>query len=458
MTPAHLMVPETVGARARPFKRLGVAFGPRFFVLLATGLMWLGPALFEPRFVYAMVGWDVLVVWAWLLDVRRLPAPAALALRRSWRAPSALSVQSHVRLTLVNESAATLRTAILDAVPHQLCPEPPSVRLNVAPHGEAEADYPIVPTARGEIAIGDAYIRYQSPLRIAERWAQVGIAQTIVTYPNLDEAKRASVHVVRSQQIEMERRSRRRRGAGRSFESLREHQRGDEFRDICWTASARRGKLVTQVHEIERSQPIWIVIDAGRLMRARVAAVTKLDHAVNAALSLTQVALGSGDRVGLLAYGRRISHRLPAARGSAHLRRIMEHLAIVRAEESEADHLLAAGRLLTDQKRRSLIVWITDVPDTAMTPEVVAAASQLMGRHLVLFVVIGQPDLQRVAMRRAATADEMYETAAAQEVVHRRDVLLARLRSQGALALEAGAKLSPALVNAYLDVKQRNRL
>jgi len=76
----------------------------------------------------------------------------------------------------------------------------------------------------------------------------------------------------------------------------------------------------------------------------------------------------------------------------------------------------------------------------------------------VLFVVIGQPDLQRVAMRKAATADEMYETAAAQEVVHRRDVLLARLRSQGALALEASAKLSPALVNAYLDVKQRSRL
>jgi uncharacterized protein (DUF58 family) len=452
------MVPETVAARARPFKRLGGAFGPRFFVLLGAGLMWVGPALFEPRFVYALLGWDVLVVSVWLLDIWRLPAPAALTLQRSWLGPSALSVPSRVRLTLVNDSAATIRTMILDAVPHQLCPEPPSVPLNAGPHGEAEAEYSTVPTARGEVTIGDAYIRYQGPLRIAERWARAGIAQTIVTYPNLDEAKRESVFVVRSQQIDMERRSRRRRGAGRSFESLREHQSGDEFRDICWTASARRGKLVTQVHEVERSQPIWIVIDAGRLMRARVAEVTKLDHAVNAALTLSQVALGSGDRVGLLAYGRRVGHCLPAARGSAHLRRILEHLAIVRAEESEADHLLAAGRLLTDQKRRSLIVWITDVPDTAMTPEVVAAASQLTGRHLVLFVVIGHPDLHRVSMRKAATPDEMYETAAAQEVVHRRDVLLARLRAQGAVALEARGTLSPALVNAYLDVKQRNRL
>jgi len=452
------MVPESVEASARPHGRLGVACGPTFFVLLAVGLMWLGPAFFDSRVAYAMVGWDALVVLAWAVDAWRLPRPAHLTVRRTWLAPSALSVRSQVRLTLVNDSTVTIRAAVLDAVPHQLRVEPPSVRLDAGPNGEAEAEYAIAPTARGETPIGDVYIRYRSPLRIAERWARAGIAQTIVTYPNLDEAKRESVYLVRSQQIELERRSHRRRGAGRSFESLREHRDGDEFRDICWTASARRGKLVTRLYEIERSQPIWIVIDAGRLMRARVADVTKLDHAVNAALTLSQVALGSGDRVGLLAYGRRVGHCLPAVRGSAHLRRIIDHLAIVRAEESEADHLQAAARLLTDQKRRSLIVWITDVPDTAMTPEVVSAASSLMSRHLVLFVVIGQPDLHQIAMRKADTADEMYETAAAQEVVHRRDVLLARLRAQGALALEATAKLSPALVNAYLDVKQRNRL
>ena len=81
----------------------------------------------------------------------------------------------------------------------------------------------------------------------------------------------------------------------------------------------------------------------------------------------------------------------------------------------------AGGRpAVADQKRRSLVVWITDVADTAMTPEVVRAASQLMTRHLVLFVVIGQPDL-RASPRAARRRDEMYETAAAQEVLHRRD-------------------------------------
>jgi len=453
-----LLVPDSVEGQALRFKRIGVAFGPRFFVLLAIGLTWIGPAFFEPRFLYGLAVWDGLVFVAWAIDLWRLPAPGQIRMRRTWLAPAALSVESRVRLTLENRSGVTVRANVVDNVPHQLLVEPPTVTLLAGPHGEADADYPIRPRERGEARLGDLYLRLQSPMRLAEQWARVPLAQTVITYPNLDEARRESVFLVRSRQIDIERRSKRLRGVGRSFESLREYRDGDEIRDICWTASARRGKLVTRLFEIEKSQTIWIVIDTGRLMRTHVSGVTKLDRAVNAALSLAQVALLSGDRVGILAYGRRIGHRLPAARGGRHLRQIIEHLATVEADEWEADHLQAAGRLWSDQKRRSLVVWMTDMADTAMTPEVVQAASQLMSRHLVLFVVIGQPDLARVALERPEQVAGMYRSAAAQEVVHRRDVLLARLRGRGALALEASAGLSPAVVNAYLEVKQRNRL
>ena len=251
----------------------------------------------------------------------------------------------------------------------------------------------------------------------------------------------------------MEKRSARVRGAGRAFESLRDYRPGDELRDICWTASARRAKLVTRLYEIERSQTVWIVIDAGRLMRARVDGLSKLDHAVNAALALAQVALGSGDRVGVLAYGRRITLRLPASQGSTHLRHIVERLARLEEDDWEGDHLLAAGRLLADQKRRSLIVWITDLSETAMTPEVVRAATQLMTRHVVLFVVIGEPDLRRVAERRPGGVHEMYESAAAQEVVHRRERLLA----QSARRRRAGVRddVEPARRRARERVSRR---
>jgi uncharacterized protein (DUF58 family) len=329
----------------------------------------------------------------------------------------------------------------------------------VGAKAEAIATYRVCPTKRGDAKLGACYLRYQSVLRIAERWVSAPLQQTVRIYPNLEEARRYSMYLLRSRQIALEKRHTRVRGIGREFESLREYQLGDEYRDICWTAAARRAKLVTRVYQMERSQTVWIVIDSGRLMRARVGGLSKLDQAVNSALSLAQVALYSGDRVGLIAYGRAIRQQLPAAKGSAHLRQFIEQLAVVREEGSEADHLQMAGRLLTDQKRRSLIVWLTDLAETAMTPEVIEAASIMMPRHLVLFVVIGQPDLGELAARTPQTESEMYRVAAAQEMVHRRELLLAQLRERGALALEVtSGAVSPVLVNAYLQIKERNQL
>jgi uncharacterized protein (DUF58 family) len=456
--------------------RLGVAFGPRFFVLLGAGLLWLAPALADVRFLYAMLAWDLLVLTSWLIDAVRLPNPRLLSVRRTWLAPAALSLPSAVRLTFINGSGTPVHARLVDAVPEGMRPDPPVVTLfaarlrgSAAMAGqasdgsydvvsEAEGEYELRPRRRGRMQLGRVFLQYQSPWRIAERWAVAALAQEVVIYPNLEEARRESIYLARSRQAELRRRARAIRGAGRVFESLREYQEGDEFRDICWTASARRAKLVTRTYEIERSQPIWVVVDAGRLMRTRVADVTKMDQAVNAALTLAQVALGSGDRVGLITYARTVVHYLPAARGSEHLRQILDRLADVRAETSEADHWQAAARLLGHETRRSLVVWLTDVPDSAMTPEVVQAAASLTSRHLVLFVMLGQADLHQIAARRPESAGQLYESAAAQEVVHRREILLARLRAGGALTLDVSRRLSPRLVNAYLEVKQRGRL
>lgn len=453
------LVPAESEASAHSYRRFGVAFGDRFFRLLSLGLVWLVPTFVDFRFVYAMLAWDVLVILVWLADLLRLPRPAQLAVKRTWHSPVALSIPSNLDLTLINHSAITVRATLVDTVPLQLRNEPPTLTVTAGSQSEATSTYQICPTQRGDANLGDCYVRYQSVMHIAERWARVSVGQTVRVYPSLDDAKRHSIYLLRSRQIAIEKRRSRLRGIGREFESLREYQLGDEYRDICWTAAARRGKLVTRVYQIERSQTVWIVIDSGRLMRARVGDFSKLDHAVNSALSLAQVALYSGDRVGLLAYGRSIRQQLPAAKGSAHLRQIIEQLALVSEEGSEADHLHMAGRLLTDQKPRSLIVWLTDLAETAMTPEVIEAASMMMPRHLVLFVVIGQPDLAELATKRPQSETEMYQVAAAQEMVHRRELLLARMRERGALALEVtSGAISPVLVNSYLQIKERNQL
>jgi uncharacterized protein (DUF58 family) len=456
---AERLTPSAVEAEARPYKWMGAAFGRRFFLLLAIGLVWAIPAFADPRLGLAMLAWDGVVLLAWAADLVLLGRARPLVVRRSFRHPLALSVRADVDLALVNGSRSTTRATLLDAVPATVRATPPSLDLTARHSQSAEGSYDVRPTRRGDITLGDVYLRGRGPLGLAERWLRAPLAQTVRVYPNLEDAKRDSMYLLRSRETAIEKRRAHIRGGGREFESLREYRQGDEFRDICWTASGRRGRFVTRTYRAERSQTIWLVIDTGRLMRARVGDVSKLDFAVNAALSLAQVALCSGDRVGLLAYGRAVTERVSASRGGAHLRTLIEHLADVREESGEADHLQAAGRLLADQKRRCLVVWLTDLAETAMTPEVVEAATQMAPRHLVLFVVVGQPDLARLAQQEPAGEAEMFESAAAHEVLHRRELLLARLRERGILALETDcAVLSTTVVNSYLSVKERNQL
>lgn len=459
MNLAATLTPPRIEAAGVRKGRIGIAFGSRFFVLLVCGLVWLGPGFLDRRFLWGILAWDALLLLGGLFDLMRLPRPEQLIAIRQWNEPAALSVDSRVELTLENRGRVGIYAEVMDDVPQQLREDIPLVRLAVKPGERVSGCYNIVPARRGNAQPEQAYIRYESPWRLAQRWSRVPLAQTIRVYPNLDEAKSHAMYMVRSRQIEMQKRYTRVRGAGRDFESLREYRDGDELRNVCWTASARRGKLVTKTFQVERSQTIWLVLDCGRLMRTRVGSISKLDSAVNTALTLAEVALGGGDRVGLLAYGRAIQQRILPGRGGAHLRLIMEQLTDIREESAEADHLRAVSALMSLQKRRSLVIWLTDLAETSMTPEVVDAAMLLVPLHLVLFAVVGQKDLSRTALLYPKDANAMYQAAAAQEVMHRRELLLARMHERGVLALDVNyAALTTVLVNTYLEIKQRNRL
>jgi uncharacterized protein (DUF58 family) len=458
MKSSHL-APALLRAPARRFKRLGFGVGRRFFLVTLVGVLWAIPAFWDLRFLVLIAAWDVCAVIAWLIDFTRLPRSEQLVLERSWAGPPSLSNEVEVFLELQNLSKTAVNCRVIDDMPESLISVPPALQLTVAAESSARASYVVRPLERGNVQIGPAYLRYQSGAGFAERWARVDLDQTIRVFPDLEEANRHNIYLTRARQIELEKRLIRQRGMGREFESLREYQEGDEFRNICWSATARRGKHVTKLYQVERSQAVWLVMDAGRLLRARVGDLSKLDLSVNAALSLAQIALYSGDRVGLLVYGRKIQQRVGLGRGITHMRVILEALASAHEEVAEADHLGAAAALMQLQKQRSLIIWITDLADTSMTPEVIESASQVLSKHLLLFVAIAQMDLQALAESYPADTRHMYEMVAAQEMVHRRETLITRVRNRGALALEVNPdSLTTTVVNQYLRIKERSMI
>jgi uncharacterized protein (DUF58 family) len=454
---ARSLVPGSATAPAIGSRRLPFGFAPRFFLLLAAGLILAVPAWIDSRAIVALMAWNLLVFAMWIVDLRRIPSGTSLGITRAWTTPPALGVFSQVGVEVHNRSALPLHVDVIDDVPQALRRELPNVTVDVEAGETGRRDYDISPARRGDAKVGSLSLRVRSPWAIAERWLSAAAEQTVRVFPDMAEARRQSMFLLRSRQVALEKRRARVVGLGRDFESLRDYQPGDEIRDICWTVTARRAKPVTRVYQPERSQAVWILVDGGRLLRARVGDRTKLDGMVNAALGLAEVALAAGDRIGLLTYGRRTHARLAPARSGVHLRAIIDALATVPAERAEADHAGAAAAVLSAQKRRALIVWLTEVAETAGVPDVIESAARLSPHHMVLFGVMRQPEMSAVARAVPATEDEMYRMLAVQEMLERRDVLLKGLRQRGALVIEMDPGAPTAqLIDQYLSVKERN--
>jgi len=472
--------PEPIRAICTPRSRLAFGLTPRALLLLAAGLLLALPGFFSARLGLGMVAWDLIVCIAIVLDAARLPPPRSIVVERSWSNAPSLDSETEIELAVEQNGTAILECRLIDDLPDALVATPATHMLRAFPGIRAALRYRIEPRERGDALTGRVYLRYRSGLGLIELRAVAPLEQAVRVYPALRAGEEQEIFLARARQIDLQLRQARQRGLGRDFESLREYFEGDDLRDVCWTATARRGQLITRRYQTERSQPVWIVLDAGRLLRARIVSGSgaaaddgasrsghsrldhskldhsKLDHACSTAIALAQLALYSGDRAGLLVYGQNVQQRVLPGRGGAHLRQIVEALAQARAESSEADHLRATAVLNRYQPRRALILWITDLPDTAMRPEVIDGAMQLLRRHVLLFVAMAQPDVEAIAGARPGNVEQMFRVSAAQELTARRELQLARLREQGALTLDLDPDhLTSAVLNQYLRVKER---
>jgi len=88
---------------------------------------------------------------------------------------------------------------------------------------------------------------------------------------------------------------------------------------------------------------------------------------------------------------------------------------------------------------------------------VIDGAMQLLKRHVLLFVAMAQPEVDKIASTRPANVEQMFRAAAAQEMVSRRERLLAQLNEHGARTLDLNPEaLTASVLNQYLMIKERS--
>ena len=302
----------------------------------------------------------------------------------------------------------------------------------------------------------------------------VRINMEIRVYPNLfDEHKNLSgLFLNKGLGIHAQRQV----GKGRDFEQLREYLPGDSFEDIHWKTTAKRGEPITKVYQIERTQQIYVIIDASRLSarspepssppidddaQTTVADLTTmLQRFITAALIMALAAERQGDLFGLLTFDDKVRSFLTAKKGKAHFNTCRDTLYTLEPHGVSPDFAELFTFIGTKIRRRALLVFLTHLDDPVLADSFTQYIDLISRQHVIL-VNMFKPEAARplFSSESVSSVNDIYNDLGGhllwrrlqetQKVLQRRAVGLGLLDNEN---------FCTELVSQYLTLKRRQVL
>ncbi len=427
------------------------------WVAVATSPLWLLVALGgAPRLAaFALLA---LIGLAAAIDVALIPSRRRLTVERS--APDSVGVGDVAALTYTLGLRWMIGATgeLYDALPAGVRREqmqPQSFTVNRGAETQVQAT--ISGRERGEWPLGPVALRVVGPLGLLARTYRYEPGDSVLVAPSIASVRRFRLLALQHRLRDVGVRVLRRRGEGTSFAGLREYAIGDDPRRIDWKASARRQALISREYTVEQGQTVLIAIDCGRLMTQMAGELPRFEYALSSALVLADIAVASGDQVGVIAFDDEIRAWVTPSHGLGALRSVRAALIPLRATMVEPDYAMAFRTLDARQRKRSLVVFYTDVIDPRASQSLIAHTTRSTRHHLPVVVALRNEALVAAAARRSdRTPIAVYERAAAEELLSGRDEALERMRQAGVSVIDVRPQaMTAAVVNRYLELKGR---
>jgi uncharacterized protein (DUF58 family) len=409
--------------------------------------------LIAPGWWAAAGGWVALILGLTLLDALIGPARGEASLVLV--APAQLGVagvgEAHIAAHFRRASPARLGLAL--ETNDRLTADPDRLILT-----GGEGVVRLTPVRRGVGEISALWLRWPGPLGLVWKQIRDPVARAIAVVPNVEAVKAEAVRLFSRQalsglkvQLDV--------GDGTDFHALKELVGPMDTRAIDWKQSARHLKLLGKEFRAEANHPIVFAIDSGRQMCEPLAGTPRVDLALNAALLTAFVSLKLGDRVAIYGFDARPRLYTGMLGGAVAFERLRRLSAGLDYSAEETNYTLGMTELGAHLKRRSLVTVFTDFTDSTTAEMMIENAGRLARRHLVLFVIFRDEELEAIAAREPAAAEDVTRAVTAAALLRSREVVIERLRRLGVQILDApAARIGPALISAYLDLKRRELL
>ena len=440
---------------------------PRFFLavaLLATGfvvaffLPWLlGPLLLGLGLLGALALLDALLLYA----PAKNNAPPIFG-RRVLGEKLANGSDNEVQLYLENRYRFPIHTEAIDEIPHQFQRRDVLFETAIRPGETQIITYQLRPTKRGEYAFGALNVYAASPLGLLRRRFRFGQGQVVPVYPSFLQMRQYELLAIHNRLTEGGVKRIRRVGHSLEFEQIRPYVAGDDPRSINWKATARRAgtgaadALVVNHFQDERAQQVYCLIDKGRVMRMPFDGLSLLDHAINAALVVSNIALLKHDKAGLLTFSHRPGAVLAADRRPGHLLKLLEILYRQKTQYLETDFELLYATVRARIKQRSLLVLFTNFETLHGMQRQLPSLRRLAKDHLLLVVFFENTELRAYLNAPATTTEDVYNQTIAEKFAQEKRQIVLELQRYGIYSLlTAPQDLTVNTINKYLEFKAR---
>jgi uncharacterized protein (DUF58 family) len=383
--------------------------------------------------------------------------------------------ESSLELNLTNTrmQAKTLRLGL--PFPREIS-SPQEDLLAVLPEGAelSRVLWPCTPLRRGPFHIDRCYLETRSLLGLWAFRRPEAVTCEIRVYPNLSR-ERKSLAALFLNRGGHGIHARRQQGKGREFEKLREYIPGDGFDEIHWKATAKRRHPITKVFQIERTQEVYVIIDASRLSARPAVAKgdsdaggkallnvndSCLERFITAALVVGLAAQKQGDLFGVLTFSDSVHEFLRAGRGKSHYSACREQVFSLHPRMVNPDYEELSTFIRLKLRRRALIILLTSLDDPVLAESFMRTIELIRRHHLVMVNMLRPAGARPVFSNPGISSlPEVYKELGGHTLWHTLREVESTLTRHGVhFALLDHERLCVELVSQYMGVKQRQLL
>jgi uncharacterized protein (DUF58 family) len=361
-----------------------------------------------------------------------------------------------VEIQLQNRYGFAARFSVIDEIPMQFQVRDWLRVLQLPSNSLHLLKYTLKPLERGEYVFHDINVFVQAPLGFIKRRYKFPAEEVVKVYPSYMQMRRYQLLAISNRLQQLGVRKVRRIGHSMEFEQIKEYVRGDDYRTINWKATARKDGLMVNSFTDERSQQIYCLLNKGRVMKMPFNGLSLLDHAINATLVLSNVALVKQDRAGLICFEKDVDVFLPADKKPTQMSQVLETLYRQETKFLEPDLEKLFSVIRNRISTRSLLVLFTNYESLESLQREMPALKKIARYHLLMVVFFENTELRSMVEKKAGSLEEIYIKTIADKFTYEKKLMVKELQKNGIISiLTSPENLTVNTVNKYLELKTR---